>query len=408
MSLDRPVARPEGAVALRDAGAGRVVPAGQRLAAARRDRRLHRAVSDTLVTIARGAVPELDPAVRAAPDALVAALRHHRLAPLAHVLLRDSEPGLAALLAEDRDRAMAMHLHVTTLLGHLGALFDPVPWVVLKGPVLSETAHPVRGLRSYRDIDVLVAPGDLRRVSVQLRAAGWRVVDHADTLRHPDLPGEMHWRSPSGIQLDLHWNVVNEAERRRRLRVPTADLLARRVPTTLGFGPAWTLDPVDRLLHVCIHAVLSGVNRLVYLLDAQGTAAHVTDWEEVRLRAAAWDATSHVAFVLRRARSALGGPIPADVERVLGASPAFRGLTAVVDRLAPVARTRTEHGAARLFARAVRPGAVRTTLATSRSVSRYLLGMRPPPEPGHRPFADSRTLEAYLDRVDAVVAAGRG
>src|SRR5690606_6845015 len=210
-------------------------------------------------------------------------------------------------------RAMAMHLHVTTLLGHLGELFDPVPSVVLKGPVRSETAHPVRGLRGYRDSDVPLAPGDLPRVSVPLPAAGWRGADHADPLRPPDRPGEMHWGSPYGSQVDLHWNVVNEAERRRRLRVPAADLLARRVPTTLGFGPAWTLDPVDRLLHVCIHAVLSGVNRLVYLLDAQGTAAHVTDWEEVRLRAAAWDATSHVVFVLRRARSALGGPIPADV-----------------------------------------------------------------------------------------------
>ena len=352
------------------------------------------------MAIARGEPPSVPPGLRAEPAAFAAAVRYHRLAPLAHVLLRDGEPNLAEELRPDRDQARAMHLHATTLLGHLGELLDGVGWVVFKGPVLSELAHPVPGLRSYKDLDLLVRPADLREVSLRLHGAGWTIADFEDMLRNPALPGEMHWRSPSGVLMDLHWSMINMADRRRRLAVSTTDLLDRREQVPLGFASAHTLDPVDGLLHVCLHAALTGANKLLYLVDAQRMAARITDWALVGARAADWKVSPHVALVLHRAHRCLGGDLPQGLDRVLGSSAAFRALTAAVDRAAPVQRARTEPGVARLVARAVRPGALRTSVASARSVSRRLRE-RPARARTGRTTAGDGALELYLERVEA-------
>lgn len=365
------------------------------------------AVSHALVTVARGEVPALDATIRANPAELIDAVRFHRLAPLAHVLLREAAPSVAESLAHDRDRALGLHLHITTLVGHLGDLLRDVPWVVFKGPVLSEIAHPVAGLRSYTDLDVLVDPPHLRETCVRLLAAGWTIADYDDMLRNPLVPGEMHWRSPSGALVDLHWAMINMADRRRQFSVPTTELLARRVPVRLGFSSAWTLEPADALVHVCLHAALTGANKLLYLVDAQRMAARVTDWSEVGRRARAWRAAPHVALVLHRAQHTLGGRLPPRIDRLLGTSPALRVVFDVVDRVAPVDRARQDPGLARLVARAVQPAALSTLLAVSKSVGRHVLG----PDrsaPAVRIQADHDALEEYLTRVEAAARATRG
>ncbi|MPV48528.1 hypothetical protein GCG21_00580 [Pseudactinotalea sp. HY160] len=371
-------------------------------------RRARSALSHALVQIARGETPAIAPSVRARPEAFAGAVRYHRLAPLAHTLLRETAGDLARLVEDDRDRARATHLHMTTLVGALGDLFEDLPWVVFKGPVLSEVAHPVAGLRSYGDLDLLVAPGDLRTASARLLEAGWTIADFDDMLGNPDVPGEMHWRSPSGALMDLHWSMINTAGRRRRLDVPTARILERRVPIRLGFVPGWTLDPADTLIHVCLHAALTGANRLLYLVDAQRSAARVTDWAEVARRAAAWKAAPHVSLVLRRARSGLGGDLPIGLDRLLGSSPAFRALTGAVDRIAPVPGTRSEPGIARLVARAAQPGAARTALAASRGVARHVLQRDRAAQAARsgradRVVAGQRALGVYLDRVEGAI-----
>src|SRR5699024_11250654 len=99
-------------------------------------------------------VPVRVPAtLRCDPGGPLRALRYPRLAPLAHVLLRDTEPVLARRLKSDRDRAITVHLCATEMLRQFADLTADIPWVVFKGPVLSELAHPVPGLRDYQDLD---------------------------------------------------------------------------------------------------------------------------------------------------------------------------------------------------------------------------------------------------------------
>lgn len=353
----------------------------------------------------------------------VAACRYHRIAPLAHVALRESAPEVAGLLRADRDHALGVHIRATILLAELGRLLPDLPWATFKGPVLSEAAHPVPGLRGYHDVDVLVDPRDLREVSRRLLAAGWTVADYEDMLRNPRTPGEMHWVSPSGLLVDLHWSMINMAVRRERFAVHTERLLDRRVEVPLGLERAWTLDAADALVHVCLHAALTGANRLLYLLDVEGLSRRVTDWDEVSARARAWRAEPQVSLVLARAHRVLGTHVPADLDAALGMSRAFGWLTGAVDAISPVVRARDEHTLARLVARAAGPGAGRTLWAAGRAASRGVAervaerlggqGLRGPRPDGaggsgtpHRATADGAALAVYLDAVE--LAAIRG
>lgn len=361
-------------------------------------------VSALLVDVCRQSGTPPRPS-RGAEAELVEAARFHRVAPLVHVAYRDAAPDVAALVHLDRIRAITGHLQACAVLQQLGEVLGDTPWVTFKGAVFSEHAHPVPGIRSYNDVDVLVDPSSLREVSRLLRAAGWRVADYQDMLRNRSVPGEMHWVSPSGVLLDLHWSMVNMASRRRLFDVPTADLLQRRVRVELGAESVWTLCPTDALVHACLHAALSGANKLVHLLDVDRLSRSIADWDAVVARSREWGAQAQVAIVLERTHRVLGTPVPPDFAVRAAVPRSVRRLGAVADRVAPVARGRTNAGFGKFVARAARTSGPATAGAVRRNASRGLLDRAAPrPERGERLAADQASLEVYLDAVESVTA----
>ena len=352
---------------------------------------------------------------RSAPDPevvaeLVAAARFHRIAPLVLVAYRRSgAPGLEPLEV-DRLRAVATHLQACGALDQLAALLEGVEWVTFKGPVFSELAHPVPGLRTYNDVDVLVPPASLREVCRRLREAGWHLADYEDMLRSPEPPGEMHWVSPGGVLVDLHWSMINMHSRRRLFEVPTAALLQRRVPVQPGSSRQWwTLDPADALIHACLHAALAGANKLVYLVDVDRLSRAVTDWDDVAARALEWRAQTQVALVMGRARRVLGTPLPADLDDRLGVPVPLRLLSSVTDRWAPVPDERQSAGWPRFLARAARTttgGTVRAAVLHALRGVRERAAPDTRDDPARRP-ADEQSLEVFLAAVESTPA-GRG
>lgn len=339
-------------------------------------------------------------------DELLESARFHRIAPLIHVMHRETSPDVAELCAPDRMRAITGHLQACGALHQLGKALGEVAWVAFKGPVFSEHAHPVPGLRSYNDVDVLVAPTQLREVTQRLSAAGWRVVDYADMLRNEAVPGEMHWLSPGGVLVDLHWSMINMASRRRLFEVSTDDLLRRRVETRLGIQQVWTLEPVDALLHACLHAANSGAHKLLYLLDVDRLARAVPDWDAVATRARQWRAQAQVGLVLGRARAVMDTPVPPDLARRLGIGWPLRTLMRLTDRSAPVSRVRRDSGLAKFVARAVRPSGPATAAAIARNSLLWLAGHfgRSARQEGARTAADAESLEIYLAAVERAAA----
>lgn len=327
--------------------------------------RAGRVVPAALVDVCRGRAPHL-PSDAKARALFLQSVRYHRIAPLAYVSLRSTGQSLAASLKEDRDTAVANHIAASVVLDGVSELLDGRPWAVFKGPVLSENAHPAPGLRTYHDIDLLVSPRDIREVSARFGAAGWHIIDFRDMLRNPETPGEMHWVSPTGMLIDLHWSMINMASTRRLFSVPTEDILDRRTHVQIGLAGAWTLDATDSLVHVCLHAALTGAHRMLLLLDADQLARQVIDWDGVISRARSWSAAPAVAIVLARARALLGTPLPRDLNQRLGVAPGLRLITGSVDRLQPVSTLRQEASLARLIARSARPHSYGTLAAIGR------------------------------------------
>lgn len=243
--------------------------------------------------------------------------------------------GVPAALEAARARDLARHLRVLADLDGLAEVLDAagVPWLVFKGPVLAETVHPRPDLRTYHDLDVLVAPAAFPDAVAALERAGFGVADRNWHALRDDRRGQVHPVLRLGTVADLHWDLLITAGLRSQLRVDVAPLFDRAGPVTLGGRSVLTFGPVDTLAHLCLHAGLAGGHRLLWLKDIARAAAVLTpDWDEVVERATAWRGRLLVAAVLARARAVVDAPVPAWVTLALaggGARGAVRALDAV-------------------------------------------------------------------------------
>lgn len=360
------------------------------------------AVDAALIEVCRVGSPEL-PADTAAVEDFVSAARHHRLGALAHVVLRNSRPDVGALLKPDRDAALMYHLRMCALLASVGRILGDIPWAVFKGPVLSEFAHPIPGLRFYKDLDVLVAPRDFRRAHQRLFDAGWRTLVGNGSLTGHELPGELPLGDAThGILLDLHWSMVVMRSRRESFSVEAEPLLERRVPATIGPASVWILDPVDALVHVCHHAALIGATRLGHVLDADQLARQVEDWTAVVHTAEQWRARAQVAAVLGRAQRLLATPVPDDLARSLRIGPGMRAAFELADEHSSIASLRRDESWVRMFTKAAAPSLIATAgniLGKAGPAVRSRWGNADTALP--RTSADADVLDAFFSRVEA-------
>jgi hypothetical protein len=372
--------------------------------AAVRNTALRRAVDAVSIDVCRGRRPDV-PELPGIEDELVRAMRFHRIAPLAHVALRDSRPDLAELLREDRDAALMHHVRATASLAAVSSMLGDVPWVTFKGPVLSETLHPVAGLRSYGDLDVLVAPTDLREVCERLLGVGWQVLATQDDLLNGEVTGELEIGRAGSAVVDLHWSLLLSETLRRSFQIPTADLLARSTSVRIGPTEVRTLDAADTLVHLCHHAAMSGAVRLIHLLDVDQAARRILDWDLVSRRARSWGAGAQVGLVLARAGRVLESPVPRDLDRQLGLSRAFGKLVSAVDIAWPAPAMRGDASWPRLVARASRPSA---TATASQALQNAVLGAvnraRPARAQERSTRAERKDVETWIAAVEHVSA----
>ncbi len=322
------------------------------------------------------------------------------MGPLVHVRTRKVDPALSASLRPQFEQAVGRHLLTRAVLGELDRVFGThVRWVVLKGPVLSELAHPVPCARPYGDLDVLIDPSQLREAVELLVQQRWVLLDRNHPLLSKRIPGELHLLSPSGVQVDLHWSVLNMAHTRAAFPVQTRELLRRTRLVPIGSHATPTLEVEEFFVHVCLHAALSGADRLLLLLDVDQLARDTrVDWDRLVSAVGRWGAGPAVAVSLGRAHRLLGAPVPSTLLSSLCGTP-WRTLTSIVDRLAPVHLSPEGGSVGRLVARASRPDDARSWgQLTHRVRARLVVG-----EATYESLAvdhpDADALEGYFDAV---------
>jgi hypothetical protein len=136
--------------------------------------------------------------------------------------------------------------------------------LAFKGPTLAWTVYDNPGLRRMRNLDLLVRPGDARRVYDLLIVEGYR--PYFDGVQWPFLN---RWEDEvlltrRGIAVDLHWRLApcsfqldrqSEAAWERTLRVSVAG------------GSIRTFGHEDLLLFLCVHGGKHCWSTLAWLGD---------------------------------------------------------------------------------------------------------------------------------------------
>ncbi|MGN6331332.1 MAG: nucleotidyltransferase family protein [Motilibacteraceae bacterium] len=229
-----------------------------------------------------------------------------------------------------------------------------VPQLVVKGPVLAGHHYERPDLRRYVDLDVLVAPEDFPRALEALVDDGFSVFEDDWASLREVLAGELRLLRGDSV-VDLHWTLVDDSAARSRCRLPTEALFAAHRLVPVGGRSVPTTGVTDTVLHVALHAALSGAARLVWLVDLDRVVRRdEPDWDEVLREALPAGLAAQLGVVLARGRRAIGTPVPPEVLRRLGPGPAWGGLVLAVDRWSPVGTARTDSSVARLVARATR------------------------------------------------------
>ncbi|MPZ70008.1 MAG: hypothetical protein GEU71_10835 [Actinobacteria bacterium] len=248
------------------------------------------------------------------PEEFLVACREHRAGGFVLDHLTDGPEGLREALEADAAAAMTDHLRaLVDLTAVLDALdTSGIPSLALKGPVLVEAAYGDPRLRPYRDLDLLVDPGDLGRALECIEAAGGSLIDRNWDFLTRQRRGQLHLGLPFGCVLDLHWLPLDVAS--GALEVDSATLFGGLVPLEVGGVEILTTSPAHTVVHLALHAAMEGGCRLIWLKDLERVVATSdVDWDEVVRTAQAWKGTAAVSLMLGRAARLLDARIPAEV-----------------------------------------------------------------------------------------------
>jgi Uncharacterised nucleotidyltransferase len=303
-------------------------------------------------------------------ERLLDAARYHRVIGYAYRALREIDgvdPGLIAALAALDRQGLQAHLRVLGALKRAGEPLDrlAIPWLVVKGPALTETAYKRAGLRLYYDLDLVVPRESFASVLEALEGEGFFLIDRNWDLIRRHMIGELVLSRQEGPEIDVHWDFLYDRKLRREVRMPFDELNARGRPISIGGVAARTLDSTDTLISIALHACKQGGDRLIWLKDVERTVANdPPEWAAVVERSLAWRVNLFVGGMLLRSQRVLGAAVPDDVVRELLPSRAWRATLAGLDRLFPPERSAGFGTPATLVVRSTR-GDLPSTLATS-------------------------------------------
>lgn len=194
---------------------------------------------------------------------------------------------------------------------------------LVKGAALVHAHGVDPKLRPMADLDVLVAPGDLRQVTETLNAHGFRSAVDPEVLR-----GRLHavaFEDGRGAWLDLHWHVIAAA------RHPAADagFAAGAVPARMRDVPCHATGVEDTLLHVVAHSMRWAPARWVgdatLLLRSRGDTF---DWDRLAHRSRQHRVAQPMRDALDYLSDVAGIDAPAATRRALG-----RGTVPIAMRL---------------------------------------------------------------------------
>ena len=266
-------------------------------------------------------------------DRLVDAALDHRVAGSLSIALRDAGQPLPDRLLAASQLAGVDHLRTRRAIEQVADVLAGagVRWAIVKGPVMARRWPHGVAERTYEDLDLLVAPHELRAATEALGTAGF---EHRNSnwagfrqLGVGEIPLD-----DGRVVIDLHWHLVGLSAQRAQVELPTLDLLDRGVEVDLGGTTVRTLCDVDTLVHLCCHDALAGAQSLMHLRDVHLVASQLPD-RAVRDRLVETRTARLAAVVLDRVERTFGQLGAAPMSSSVTGDTGWIALNRLVDRV---------------------------------------------------------------------------
>jgi Uncharacterised nucleotidyltransferase len=192
--------------------------------------------------------------------------------------------------------------------------------VPYKGPVLAESVYGDLALRSFSDLDFLIAPADFERAKQALAELGYRPsAELSPAVERFWLRAgyERSFDSAAGRNLvELQWGVLPYFY---AVELSADDLLLRSGRSVLGGREVTCLSSEDSLLALCLHAAKHLWMRLNWVCDvAETMRTQALDWALVGARARELGIVRIVGVSFWLAWRLLGVPLPGPAEEIGG------------------------------------------------------------------------------------------
>ncbi len=152
--------------------------------------------------------------------------------------------------------AMATVLRIEQRILELHAACEErgLRFVVLKGSAVAHLDHADPSLRSFADVDLLVAGDDLATLEALLaKRGGRRRYDEPRAGFDARFSKGFSMRLPDGIEVDVHRTLALGPF---GLRIRPDALLERTTPFSIGGADLAALDRRGRFFHACVHGAL--------------------------------------------------------------------------------------------------------------------------------------------------------
>ena len=278
--------------------------------------RNRRALGDWLIHCADPFGPQNAPPRRGlAPEEareLVAEADRHGVLPavLRHFPPFQRNAAFASAKAEALDRHRSKLAYALMLRAHGEALMAAaagLPVVMVKGPVFSRTLYPSPHMRSFTDIDLLVAPEAEPRLARVLEGQGFKLAEYDRD------PGRQEWkwlhRDNDALMIEAHTDLVHHPDLRAAMSIRYEHLA----------GIAET--PAGLLTVAVVHGALHRYELLRHVVDICQAARRVdTANEEERFEILVRQTGARLAAIagLDLAYRLLGEPRCRELARALG------------------------------------------------------------------------------------------
>ena len=267
------------------------------------------------------------------PQLVRLAERHGLLALVSHHLTAGFGPTLPAWVRDElrvqarmiAGRNLMMTSELIRVVRRLEA--SGIPALPYKGPILALTAYGSIALRSFDDLDVLIAPSHVREATRIMLADGYRPLYRlAPAQETAYLRTQCEYIvERDDVRVELHWQIV---PRYFSLSLDLDRLRERAKPTVLAGATLRTLCPVDLLLVLCAHGSKHCWDRLEWIASFAEVVRRLptTDWIGVRDAARRAGARRMLDVGLVLVRDLMGVKLPVQASEHVDRDPTARVL----------------------------------------------------------------------------------